>query len=78
MSEFDYIPSNIVAAEFEATPHFTEGNEEPTIFYECVALLTRVAREWTEHELSIPPKSANSTLQTHSPRQGLHPSSRPS
>ena len=54
MSEFDYIPSNIVAAEFEATPHFTEGNEEPTIFYECVALLTRVAREWTEHELSIP------------------------
>jgi len=54
MSEFDYIPSNIVAAEFEATPHYTEGNEEPTIFYECVALLTQVAREWTEHELSIP------------------------
>lgn len=63
MSEFDYIPSNIVAAEFEATPHFTEGNEEPTIFYECVALLTQVAREWTEHELSLAHPS--STLYKH-------------
>lgn len=71
MSEFDYIPSIIVAAEFEATPHFTEGNEEPTIFYECVALLTQVAREWTEYELSLPVNRQMALYQHIRPAKGF-------